>query len=149
MSLRSSTRKSPLARGVFIIFVSSPPLLPVPRTLTGGWSRPLRACRQTALLRTVIVGAVNVLATFVSIATVDVLGRRPLLLAGGVQMVASLVGGCVQVTAVQGLCASGEKGALFGCNPLELSASVCSTSACLNPIATPTGGGGDHTRREL
>jgi hypothetical protein len=49
--------------------------------------------RSVALLKTVIVGAVNVLATFVSIACVDRMGRRTLLLQGGLQMMASLVSG--------------------------------------------------------
>lgn len=41
---------------------------------------------DASLYSAVIIGAVNVLATFVSIATVDRLGRRALFLEGGVQM---------------------------------------------------------------
>lgn len=37
------------------------------------------------------MGAVNVLATFVSIILVDRTGRRPLLVQGGVQMVVGMV----------------------------------------------------------
>ena len=42
--------------------------------------------RSAALLNTVIIGAVNVLATVVSIFSVDKFGRRGLFLEGGVQM---------------------------------------------------------------
>ena len=42
--------------------------------------------RHAALLNTVIIGAVNVAATFVSIFSVDKFGRRGLFLEGGVQM---------------------------------------------------------------
>ena len=41
---------------------------------------------QGALLNAVIIGCVNLVATFVSIAVVDRLGRRPLFLQGGAQM---------------------------------------------------------------
>lgn len=44
---------------------------------------------NAALLNTVIVGAVNVLATVVSIVAVDRFGRKPLFMQGGVQMVAA------------------------------------------------------------
>jgi hypothetical protein len=47
--------------------------------------------RSAALLNTVIIGAVNVVATFVSIFSVDKFGRRFLFLEGGVQMFAGLV----------------------------------------------------------
>lgn len=47
--------------------------------------------RSMALVQTIIVGGVNVLATFVSIATVDRVGRRPLLVQGGLQMMLALV----------------------------------------------------------
>jgi hypothetical protein len=47
--------------------------------------------RSAALLNTVIIGAVNVVATFVSIASVDKFGRRFLFLEGGIQMVAGLI----------------------------------------------------------
>ncbi|GAB4821174.1 hypothetical protein N2152v2_008220 [Parachlorella kessleri] len=42
--------------------------------------------RHAALLNTVIIGAVNVAATFVSIFSVDKFGRRGLFLEGGIQM---------------------------------------------------------------
>jgi hypothetical protein len=41
------------------------------------------------------VGGVNVLATFVSVASVDSIGRKPLLVQGGIQMIISLVSGCL------------------------------------------------------
>ena len=47
--------------------------------------------RSASLLNTVIIGAVNVLATFVAIFTVDKAGRRRLFLVGGIQMVLALV----------------------------------------------------------
>ncbi|MCX3072607.1 sugar porter family MFS transporter, partial [Providencia stuartii] len=47
--------------------------------------------RSAALLNTVIIGAVNVVSTFVSIATVDKFGRRFLFLEGGIQMMAGLI----------------------------------------------------------
>ncbi|KAJ3689463.1 hypothetical protein LUZ61_018627 [Rhynchospora tenuis] len=43
---------------------------------------------NTSLMSAVIIGLVNVCATFVSIGTVDRLGRRPLFLQGGFQMLA-------------------------------------------------------------
>lgn len=46
--------------------------------------------RSASLLNTVIIGAVNVIATFVAIFTVDRLGRRFLFLEGGIQMILSL-----------------------------------------------------------
>lgn len=46
---------------------------------------------EAALLNTVIVGAVNVLATLVAIFTVDRLGRRFLFIEGGAQMLVSMV----------------------------------------------------------
>lgn len=49
------------------------------------------ACRSASLLKAIVVGAVNVLATFVTVASVDNMGRRPLLIEGGIQMVLSLV----------------------------------------------------------
>lgn len=42
---------------------------------------------KAALLNTVIIGAVNVLSTLVSVVAVDRLGRKPLYLQGGAQMV--------------------------------------------------------------
>ncbi|CAD5184505.1 sugar transport protein MST3-like [Musa acuminata AAA Group] len=44
---------------------------------------------QTSLVSTVIIGTVNVVATLISIITVDKVGRRGLLLHGGVQMLIS------------------------------------------------------------
>lgn len=44
------------------------------------------SAREAALLNTVIIGAVNVCATFVSIFTVDRFGRKGLFLEGGIQM---------------------------------------------------------------
>jgi hypothetical protein len=44
-----------------------------------------------SLMSSVISGGVNMLATFVSIATVDRLGRRKLLLEGGCQMIIAQV----------------------------------------------------------
>lgn len=44
---------------------------------------------NAALLNTVIIGAVNVLATVVSIVAVDRVGRKPLFMQGGAQMVAA------------------------------------------------------------
>lgn len=47
--------------------------------------------RKASLLNTVIIGAVNVAATFVAILTADELGRRLLLIEGGIQMTISMV----------------------------------------------------------
>jgi predicted MFS family arabinose efflux permease len=47
--------------------------------------------QDASLYSAVITGAVNVVATFVSIATVDRAGRRALFLEGGVQMFVSQV----------------------------------------------------------
>ena len=47
--------------------------------------------RSAALLNTVIIGAVNVAATFVSIFSVDRFGRRFLFIEGGIQMFVGLV----------------------------------------------------------
>jgi sugar porter (SP) family MFS transporter len=44
-----------------------------------------------ALLQTVVVGAVNLLFTFIAIATVDRIGRRPLMIAGAAGMGVSLL----------------------------------------------------------
>ena len=46
--------------------------------------------RSASLLNTVIIGAVNVVSTFVAIFSVDRLGRRFLFLEGGIQMIVSL-----------------------------------------------------------
>lgn len=50
----------------------------------------LGTSRSTALLNTTIVGAVNVVATFVSMYCADRFGRRSLFIEGGVQMGAAL-----------------------------------------------------------
>ncbi|PSC74912.1 H(+) hexose cotransporter 2 [Micractinium conductrix] len=47
--------------------------------------------KSASLLNTVIIGAVNVVATFVSILSVDKFGRRFLFLEGGIQMLCALV----------------------------------------------------------
>lgn len=44
-----------------------------------------------ALLSTVVIGCVNVACTVVAILAVDRIGRKPLLLQGGIQMVLTLV----------------------------------------------------------
>jgi MFS transporter, SP family, sugar:H+ symporter len=44
-----------------------------------------------SLMSAVITGLVNMFSTFVSIATVDRLGRRKLLLEGGIQMILAQV----------------------------------------------------------
>eukprot|EP00887_Chlorella_sp_A99_P007449 scaffold2.g7449.t1 len=49
------------------------------------------ALRTTALLHAVVVGAVNVVSTFVGILLVDRVGRRGLLLEGGTQMALAMV----------------------------------------------------------
>lgn len=52
--------------------------------------------KSAALLNTVIIGAVNVVATFVSILSVDKFGRRFLFIQGGIQMaIAQIVTGVV------------------------------------------------------
>lgn len=48
--------------------------------------RNMGATGDTALLQTVLVGAVNLLATLIAIFTVDRWGRKPLLILGGIQM---------------------------------------------------------------
>ena len=47
--------------------------------------------RKASLLNTVIIGAVNVIATFVAILTADKVGRKMLLIEGGVQMILAMV----------------------------------------------------------
>ncbi|GAB4823413.1 hypothetical protein N2152v2_010459 [Parachlorella kessleri] len=55
--------------------------------------------KSAALLNTVIIGAVNVVSTFVSILTVDKFGRKALFLEGGIQMfLAQIVTGVVLAT---------------------------------------------------
>ncbi len=51
----------------------------------------LGASTDSAMLQTVIVGATNVVFTLVAIVTVDRLGRKPLLIAGGAVMGVSMV----------------------------------------------------------
>ena len=60
------------------------------------------ASTNSAFLQTVVVGAANLLFTFVAIATVDRLGRKPLLLIGSLAMAASmfLLGGLFDARAV-------------------------------------------------
>jgi len=53
--------------------------------------RSLGKGAESALLNTVIVGAVNVVATLVAIFTVDRLGRRFWFMEGGMQMLASMI----------------------------------------------------------
>ncbi len=62
----------------------------------------LGASTDSAFLQTVVVGAANVLFTFVAIATVDRLGRKPLLVIGSVAMAAAmfLLGGLFDARAV-------------------------------------------------
>ena len=60
------------------------------------------ASTDSAFMQTVVVGAANVLFTFVAIVTVDRLGRKPLLLIGSIAMGASmfLLGGLFDARAV-------------------------------------------------
>jgi hypothetical protein len=46
-------------------------------------------------MNAVVIGATNVVSTFVGLMLVDRWGRRPLLIQGGLQMMASQVGGVV------------------------------------------------------
>jgi SP family xylose:H+ symportor-like MFS transporter len=50
----------------------------------------LGASTDTALLQTIVVGAANVIFTFVALATVDRWGRKPLLITGAVIMAVSM-----------------------------------------------------------
>jgi SP family xylose:H+ symportor-like MFS transporter len=52
--------------------------------------RNMGASGDTALLQTVLVGAVNLIATLVAIVTVDRWGRKPLLVLGGLVMAATM-----------------------------------------------------------
>lgn len=52
--------------------------------------RNMGLAEQGALWQTVLVGTVNMLATFIAIVTVDRWGRRPLLIAGGFIMAAAM-----------------------------------------------------------
>jgi MFS transporter, SP family, sugar:H+ symporter len=51
----------------------------------------LGSSRKTSLVQTIIVGAVNVLATFLAIGLVDKLGRRALFISGGILMIVAQV----------------------------------------------------------
>lgn len=53
---------------------------------------------SSALLNAVVIGATNVLCTFVGLVLVDRWGRRPLLIQGGLQMAVSQVSACVAGT---------------------------------------------------
>jgi SP family xylose:H+ symportor-like MFS transporter len=64
--------------------------------------RNMGATVDTALLQTVLVGAVNLLATVVAIVSVDHWGRKPLLVLGGVMMAAAMaaLASCFQLHAL-------------------------------------------------
>jgi len=53
--------------------------------------RNMGATTDTALLQTIIVGLANLIFTFVAIATVDRLGRKPLLIIGALVMAAAML----------------------------------------------------------
>ena len=55
-------------------------------------SLPCRPRLLCSLAATVVIGAVNVASTLVGVLLIDRLGRRPLLLEGGIQMMLSQVG---------------------------------------------------------
>ena len=63
---------------------------------------------SSALLNAVVIGATNVLSTFVGLVLVDRWGRRPLLVQGGLQMMCSQVGAAHEATPEAG--ASGQRG---------------------------------------
>ena len=59
--------------------------------------------RRAALLATIVTGAVNHCATYVSLWAADSFGRRVLFLQGGAQMLLSLVCGCTPPRRLRGL----------------------------------------------
>lgn len=71
-----------------------PPPLPALPALSCCHGRPLRAPLQATLLNACIIGGCNVLGTVVSLVLVDRVGRRSLLMQGGVQVSGQVAGWC-------------------------------------------------------